>query len=115
MGGLVTEAALGHDDPAVSHLVLSQDATIFAAFDLDGHRVVFTWFRDSGIDRASGEVDGSPLGAIEKLDTANPRMLPDGAQTEWLSRHGREQRIVAAVHEHWERRSLLLHHSGCGS
>jgi hypothetical protein len=104
MDELALAAAPGHDE-AAGHLVLSGDAITLATFALDGQRVTFTWFSASGTDRATGEINSSPLGVIEKLDTASPRMLPDEAWTEWLAQHDREQRIVAVVHQHWARRT----------
>jgi hypothetical protein len=112
MGELMLAGLLNHDDVAADQQVLSGDAVTLAVLEIDGHCIAFTWFSDSGTDRASGEIDGGPLGVVEKLDSTSPRMLPDEVWKAWLSQDDREQRIISAVQRQWEPRPLFLGRTG---
>lgn len=96
------------EEPTEEYLILWDDAVPLEPLEVDGHKVGFTWFHDSGVDRLSATIDEQPLGVIEKLDSPAPRMLPDEEWTKWLAENARTERVLDAAKQGWHQRGARL-------
>lgn len=84
-------------EPTEEHLILWEDAVPLEPLEVDGRKVGFTWFHDSGVDRLSTTLDEQPLGVIEKLDSSAARMLPGVEWVKWLTENARSERVLDAA------------------
>lgn len=107
-GARSAESTAKEADEARERSELLGDGLPLEIVDIDGQKVTFVWYHLGGVDRLSLTCSGEAVGVVERLETDQPRLIPDGSWSTWFADEARAERVEAEAMRQWRHRGEMV-------